>query len=158
MPRKQAQVVQEESPIYLSTVSLVCEVHAMPAPIQIDGPESVVAQLKKIRTAPKEHFVALMLNTRHHLLKVETISIGTLNASLVHPREVFRPALECSAAAIILAHNHPSGDPAHSEDDYRLTERLMKAGKILGIEILDHVIVARHSYLSMKVRHWPILY
>ncbi len=80
----------------------------------------------------------------------ETISIGTLNANLVHPREVFEPALKYSAADIIVAHNHPSGDPKLSEEDLEITKRLADDGKIMGIELLDHVIIATNSYFSFK--------
>ena len=122
--------------------------------VSISGPEDVVKILGKMRRFRKEHFVALLMNARHVCISVETISIGTLNASLVHPREVFQPAVEQSAAALILAHNHPSGDPAASEEDIQLTGRLVQAGRIMGIEVLDHVIIARDGHLSLKTRHW----
>ncbi|HVP38311.1 MAG TPA: DNA repair protein RadC [Candidatus Saccharimonadales bacterium] len=124
------------------------------APPTVSGPEDVVRLVRPIRRARKEHFVALFLNARHQVVKQETISIGTLNASLVHPREVFQPAVGESAAAVILAHNHPSGDPSPSEEDVQLTGRLVQAGRIMGIEVLDHVIVCANSYLSLKSRQW----
>src|SRR3989338_2989192 len=102
-------------------------------------PKDVVAQLTDLRHNRKEHFVALYLNARNQLVYKETISIGTLNANLVHPREVFEPALKYSAASIMVAHNHPSDDPAPSENDLEITKRLVEAGKILGIEVVDHI-------------------
>ena len=124
------------------------------APPTVSGPEDVVRLARSIRRARKEHFVALFLNARHQVIKQETISIGTLNASLVHPREVFQPAVGESAAAVILVHNHPSGDPSASEEDVQLTGRLVQAGRIMGIEVLDHIIVCADSYLSLKSKHW----
>jgi len=99
----------------------------------------------------REHFCALMLNTRGQIIANATISIGSLNASIVHPRELFRDAVRYSAASMILVHNHPSGDVTPSEEDIRLTQRLIKCGDLMGIQIVDHVIVARgHKFLSMK--------
>jgi DNA repair protein RadC len=90
----------------------------------------------------REMFLVLLLNTRHRLLKLETVSVGSLSASIVHPREVFRSAIQAAAAAMILAHNHPSGDPQPSDDDIEITLRLRDAGQTIGIEVLDHVIVS----------------
>ena len=112
--------------------------------------KDAVAQLQELRTAKKEHFVALYLNARNQLLSKETISIGTLNASLIHPREVFKPAVDCLAASFLIAHNHPSGSAEPSDDDLQITKRLQEAGKILGIEVLDHVIVTKNGFLSLK--------
>ncbi len=109
-----------------------------------------VAQLQELRHAKKEHFVALYLNARNQLLSKETISIGTLNASLIHPREVFKSAIDHLAASILVAHNHPSGSLEPSEDDLEVTRRLKEAGKILGIEIVDHVIVTKQGFVSLK--------
>ncbi len=116
----------------------------------ISTPKDVVAQLTELRQNKREHFVALYLNARNQLLHKETISIGTLNANLVHPREVFEPALKYSAANIMVAHNHPSGDPKPSEDDLEITKRLAEAGKMMGVEVLDHVIVTKNNYFSFK--------
>lgn len=112
--------------------------------------KDAVAQLQELSTAKKEHFVALYLNARSQLILKETISIGTLNASLIHPREVFRPALENLVASIIIAHNHPSGDTEPSDDDLAVTKRLQEAGKIMGIEMVDHIIVTGKGYCSLK--------
>ncbi len=116
----------------------------------INSPSDVSDQLKEIRSKTKEHFVAFLLNARNQLMRKEIISIGTLSASLVHPREVFEPAISHKSAAIIVAHNHPSGDPTPSDADIKITTQLSEAGSILGIEILDHVIVTGKKFLSMK--------
>ncbi|MDP3996865.1 MAG: DNA repair protein RadC [bacterium] len=116
----------------------------------ISTPKDVVAQLTELRHNKREHFVALYLNARNQLVHKEIISMGTLNANLVHPREVFEPALKHSAAGIMVAHNHPSGDPKPSEDDMEITKRLAEAGKMMGIELLDHVIIAANSHFSFK--------
>ncbi|MEK7589059.1 MAG: DNA repair protein RadC [Patescibacteria group bacterium] len=116
----------------------------------INGAKDSVAQLSEMRDLKKEHFVVLYLNAKDQLVHKETISMGTLNANLVHPREVFEPALKHSAAQIIAAHNHPSGDPKPSEDDLDVTKRLTDAGKMMGIEVMDHVIISKNSYFSFK--------
>jgi len=116
-------------------------------------PKDVVAQLTDLRHNKKEHFIALYLNARNQLVHKEMISMGTLNANLVHPREVFKPALKHSAASIMVAHNHPSGDPKPSEDDLEITKRLAEAGKIMGVELLDHVIITANSYFSLKEKN-----
>lgn len=101
----------------------------------------------------REVFLILLLNTRHKLLKVETISVGSLAAAIVHPREVFRPAVLAAASAIALAHNHPSGDPEPSAEDLEITTRLRDAGRLLGIEVLDHVILADGGrFVSLRER------
>jgi len=116
----------------------------------IHDSEGAMAQLTGLRNNQKEHFIALYLNARNQLTHKETISVGTLNANLVHPREVFEPATKHLAAQIIIAHNHPSGDAEPSEDDLAITRRLIEAGKILGIEIVDHIIVAGNDFTSLK--------
>ncbi|MBI2121991.1 MAG: DNA repair protein RadC [Candidatus Sungbacteria bacterium] len=113
-------------------------------------PKDVVAQLAELRNNKKEHFIALYLNARNQLVHKETISMGTLNANLVHPREVFEPALKHSAASIMVAHNHPSGDSKPSEDDLEITKRLVEAGKLMGIEAVDHIIITKNTYLSFR--------
>ena len=116
----------------------------------ISDAKDAVAQLSDMRDLKKEHLVTLYLNAKNQLVHKETISMGTLNANLVHPREVFEPALKYSAAQIIVAHNHPSGDPKPSEDDLEVTKRLTEAGKMMGIELMDHVIVSKNSHFSFK--------
>ena len=98
----------------------------------------------------KEHFVVLMLDGRNRVVGESQISQGTLTASLVHPREVFRPAVSAAAAAIVLVHNHPSGDPSPSAEDQRVTQRLVEAGEIVGIRVVDHVVVAEGGFYSFQ--------
>lgn len=100
----------------------------------------------------KEHFRAIYLDARQRMLRQETVSIGSLTATIVHPREVYRPAIELSAAGVLVAHNHPSGDPNPSPEDLALTRRLRQAGEILGIELIDHLIIGRCGYVSLKER------
>ncbi|MCD6086030.1 DNA repair protein RadC [bacterium] len=116
-------------------------------------PKEVWEELKDIRNNKKEHFVVFYLDTRNQEIKREIISVGSLNANLVHPREVFEPAVRNLAAQIILAHNHPSGNPEPSEDDLVITKRLVEAGKIMGIEIIDHIIVVKNGFLSFKEKN-----
>ncbi|NLM69790.1 MAG: DNA repair protein RadC [Firmicutes bacterium] len=98
----------------------------------------------------REHFVILMLNTKHAVIAKKVVSIGHLNASLVHPRELFKDVIKKSSAAVILVHNHPSGDPTPSEDDIRVTQRLCEAGRLLGISVLDHIVIGDKSYVSFR--------
>jgi DNA repair protein RadC len=104
----------------------------------------------RLKDMKKEVFVALYLDTKNRLIREETISIGSLNASIVHPREVFRTAIQESAATLILAHNHPSGEPGPSRDDIDLTREIVMAGKLMGIEVLDHVIIGNSCFISLK--------
>ncbi|PIS06562.1 MAG: hypothetical protein COT80_00005 [Candidatus Buchananbacteria bacterium CG10_big_fil_rev_8_21_14_0_10_33_19] len=113
------------------------------------SPEEVWSRCEDIRSSKKEHFVVFFLDTQNNEIKREIISIGTLNTSLVHPREVFEPAIKANAASIILAHNHPSGSTEPSEEDLEVTKRLKEAGTLLGVKILDHVIVAKSEYRSI---------
>jgi DNA repair protein RadC len=106
--------------------------------------------LDEMRFLHKEHFVCIFLNTKNHLIAKETMSIGTLNASIVHPREVYRAAIERGAASIICLHNHPSGDPTPSREDIDLTVRLDEAGKLLGIDLLDHIVIGDSRWISFK--------
>ena len=117
---------------------------------QLLSPQDVFNHLKDIRLSKKEHFVAFFLDSRNQEIKREIVSVGTINASLVHPREVFEPAVKYLAVQIILAHNHPSGTLEPSEDDLAVNKRLSEAGKILGIEVLDHIIVTKDSFISFK--------
>lgn len=114
-------------------------------------PDEAVGLVKgKLKGKKKEHFEALLLDTRSQLIKMVEISVGSLDASIVHPREVFKEALSASAASVIFVHNHPSGDPEPSENDVELTKRLAQAGDIMGIDVLDHIIVCDRKYLSLK--------
>jgi len=119
----------------------------------IKDPEAVVKAIRaSIRDKAKEHFKLILLNPRNKIIGISTISIGILNASLVHPREVFKDAITHSAASVVLAHNHPSGDPEPSEDDITITKRLIEAGKILGVEVIDHIIIGKNDYYSFKAK------
>lgn len=118
----------------------------------VESPRDAADQVPELRRAKKEHFVALYLNARHQLLAKETVSVGTLTANLVHPREVFSPAVAHAAASVLLIHNHPSGDPAPSPEDLTLTARLREAGELMGIAVLDHVILGERDLVSLKER------
>jgi DNA repair protein RadC len=113
-------------------------------------PDDVWKELKDIRDNKKEHFIVFYLDSRNQEIKREIVSVGSLNANLVHPREVFEPAVKHLAAQVILAHNHPSGDLTPSEEDLEINKRLVEAGKILGIEVTDHIIVTSRAYMSFK--------
>ncbi len=114
-------------------------------------PEDVVEFIKSsLKGKKKEHFLVVLLDTRSRLIKVSQISVGSLDSSIVHPREAFKEAISASAASVILAHNHPSGDDSPSEDDIILTKRLADAGELMGIEVLDHLIITDKGYLSLK--------
>jgi DNA repair protein RadC len=116
----------------------------------ISSPADVERLLRgRIANLDRENFVVVLLNTKNEVIETSTVSIGTLGASLVHPREVFKPAVRASAASVILAHNHPSGKVEPSQEDREVTRRLGEAADILGIEVLDHVIVG-DGYFSMK--------
>ena len=117
----------------------------------VKTPEDVASLVRsKLKGKKKEHFLAILLDTRNQLIKVSEISVGSLDTSVVHPREVFKEAIAASAASVIFVHNHPSGDPEASEDDIKLTKRLAEAGEILGIDVLDHIIIGDKKYLSLK--------
>ena len=119
--------------------------------IPLTSPEAVASYLReKLGRKKKEYFVVLSLDSRNNLIKISDVSIGTLNANLVHPREVFKEAILAHAAQIILAHNHPSGNPEPSPEDVALTRRLEEAAKIFGIELLDHIIVTKDAFSSLK--------
>jgi len=114
----------------------------------INSAKDAVAQLQELVNAKKEHFVILCLNARNNLIRKETVSVGTLDASLVHPREVFKPAIDCLASSIILSHNHPSGCLEPSQDDIEMTKKLVHAGKIVDIRIRDHIIITSNGHKS----------
>jgi DNA repair protein RadC len=118
---------------------------------RIQGPGDVHSHFfEQLRGCPHERFLALLLDGRHRVMGEVLVSQGTLSASLVHPREVFRDAVRRSAAALVLVHNHPSGDPTPSAEDRAVTSRLASAGEVLGIRIVDHVVVAEHGYHSFN--------
>lgn len=105
-----------------------------------------------MRHLDREHFRALLLNTRHQVIRVATVSVGGLSSAPVHPREVFKDAIRYGAAAIIVVHNHPSGDPEPSRDDVAITEQLRQVGRLVGIEVLDHIIIGDGTYVSLRSR------
>jgi len=114
-------------------------------------PDDVVGLVRgRLRDQKKEHFLALLLDTRGRLIKIAEISVGSLDTSIVHPREVFKEAISASAASVIFVHNHPSGESEASEDDIELTKRLAEAGEIVGIEVLDHIIIGDNNSRSLK--------
>jgi len=122
-----------------------------PAPPLITGPDDVVRNiLPKLLYETREHFMLVLLNAANRIIAMPTISIGSLTNATVHPREVFKEVLKYPCTAIILVHNHPSGNPTPSSEDIGITEKLEKAADILDIPILDHIIIANHRYISMK--------
>jgi DNA repair protein RadC len=119
--------------------------------ISVKTPEDVASLVQgRLKEKKKEYFLALLLDTRNRLIKIAEISVGSLDSSIVHPREVFKEAISASAAAVIFVHNHPSGDTEASEDDLRLTKRLAEAGEIVGIDVLDHIIIGGKDHSSLK--------
>lgn len=144
----QAKALQLKAGIELGRRLSRSRLEDMPA---VRSPQDAAELLRdELRYLTKEHFVVLFLNTKNRVIGKETLSIGSLNASIVHPREVFRSAIQRSSASIICAHNHPSGDPTPSPEDIEVTRRLAAAGKLLGIELLDHVIIADQAHASLK--------
>jgi len=138
LARKMAEELQRESPV-------------------LDNPEAIVQLLKAANLVKNvETLQALLLNTRRRLIRVEEISDGTIDTLLVHPREVFKKAIAANASAVVLAHNHPSGDPTPSEADIKVTRDLIRAGQLLKIDVLDHVIIGRATaerpkdYVSLR--------
>ncbi|OIJ11504.1 hypothetical protein BKP35_12230 [Anaerobacillus arseniciselenatis] len=116
----------------------------------IRSPEDAASLFDYMKHQTQEHFVAVFLNTKNVVIGKKTIFVGSLNASIVHPREIYREACQRSAASIIVAHGHPSGDPSPSREDLEVTKRLVEAGKMIGIEVLDHVIIGFNRYTSLK--------
>jgi len=117
----------------------------------ITNPETVIKAVRaSIKDKAKEHFKLIILDSRNKILTITNVSIGTLNANLTHPREIFKDAITHNAASVVLVHNHPSGDPEPSEDDLKITKQLTEAGKIMGIEVVDHIIIGQEKYLSFK--------
>lgn len=116
----------------------------------IYSPKEITSELKNIKNIKKEYFYLFCLDSRNKVIKKELVSVGTLNSSLVHPREVFEPAIRNLSAQIVIAHNHPSGDTNPSEEDLNITTKLVKVGELLGINILDHIIISKETYFSFK--------
>ncbi|KUK82005.1 MAG: DNA repair protein RadC [Pelotomaculum thermopropionicum] len=119
----------------------------------IKSPDDAAALvMEEMRHLDREHFRALLLNTKNQVIGTDKVSVGTLNSSTVHPRELFRNAIRKSAASMVLVHNHPSGDPAPSREDLDITRRLVEVGKIIGIEILDHIIIGDNRFTSFRAK------
>jgi DNA repair protein RadC len=124
-----------------------------PRPI-LKSPEDVIGEVRsQLKGKKKEHFLVLCLDTRNRLINRRLVSMGSLDTSIVHPREVFKEAVSSCAASVIFAHNHPSGDPEPSKEDIELTKRLARAGEIVGINVLDHIIVCDEGFISLKARN-----
>jgi len=120
---------------------------------EVSSPDEAVKLLRpRIEDWSREHFLAVLVDARHRVVGIETVSVGSLSASIVHPREVFKPAILASAAGLIIGHNHPSGDPEPSPEDLAITRRLADAGTLLGIELLDHVVFTFRAFVSLKAR------
>lgn len=135
-------VVREDAPAYLETT-------------RFTSAQQVYELFKDLQFETKEHFMALHLDGKNRIACYELVSIGNLNQAIVHPREVFKSALLSSAAAILLIHNHPSGDVTPSREDLEITKRLKEAGEILGIKVLDHLIIGEEKYYSFA--DWGVL-
>lgn len=121
----------------------------------IISPENIASfawDAMKLHEEPEENFIIVCLNTKNKIVGVHIISIGNLNSSIVHPREIFKAAMLNNAAGIICLHNHPSGDPEPSRDDKETTERIVEAGKVIGINVLDHIVIGENRYISFKER------
>jgi len=124
--------------------------------LRVGGPGDLAGLLEReLGGLDREHFLGIYLDARHRIQAVRTVSVGTLNASLVHPREVFRTAVALQAAAVIVAHNHPSGCARPSRDDLDLTSRLARCGDLLGIDLLDHLVVGDGELVSIREDGWP---
>ncbi|TRZ76375.1 MAG: DNA repair protein RadC [Deltaproteobacteria bacterium] len=150
-PGARVRRVAFETPVY--KIMLVQDSAITAEPDIRDPTDAVKILTKYLRGVDREHFVGLYLNTANRLLGIHTVSIGTLNSSLVHPREVFKPAYLMGAASLIVSHNHPSGCVEPSGEDLAITKQLVEAGKILGIPLNDHIIVTEHGgYTSFAER------
>lgn len=151
------QVLRGVGPAKAAQLKAALEIGRRLATMPPDQAESITSPqraaalfMEELRYKKKEHFMIMLLNTKNHLLSREEISIGSLNASIVHPREIFKIPLRKSAASIILVHNHPSGDPSPSQEDLEVTRRLVEAGNLLGIAVRDHLIIGDGCYFSFK--------
>jgi DNA repair protein RadC len=119
--------------------------------VTISSPSDAAGlMMEEMRHYLREHFCVVLLDTKNKVMGVEEVSVGSLNTSLVHPREVFRPAIRKACASVILIHNHPSGDPTPSREDLEVTRRLAEAGKLMGIEVLDHLVIGDGKFISFR--------
>lgn len=121
-----------------------------PTEVVVDAPSTVWQLLRKYAPKKQEHFIVVFLNNKNVVIDHKVVSIGTISETIVHPREIFRDAIQQSCSSIIIAHNHPSGVLTPSKEDESMTKRVVEAGKLLGIRVLDHVIIGKSSFLSMR--------
>ena len=122
--------------------------------VKVNDPSTIAnLYMDEMRYLQKEHFRIVLLDTKNQIIVTEEISIGTLNASIVHPRDVFKAAIKRNSNAMILIHNHPSGDPTPSNEDINITNRLIDAGNLIGIKVLDHIIIGDNRYISFKEKN-----
>jgi len=145
-------VGQSRAATIIAAFALARRVNLDQKAIKITSPEDAVKVLSFIRNKKREYFVALYLDAENKLITQKIISIGSLDTSIVHPREVFYPAIKHHAASIIIAHNHPSGNLDVSPTDVKITKRLIKTGQILGIQVIDHILVTKENFFSFKKR------
>lgn len=141
--------VTETQPQYV--VTSVVRRRQRKLPPSVKAPKDIYRLMRRrLKDADREHFYAIMLSTKNTVLAIELVSIGSLNASIVHPREILKPAIKVSAASIILVHNHPTGDPTPSREDIEFTRRFAKCGELIGIELLDHIVLGDGRFQSLK--------
>lgn len=150
--RRQPSLIMKAKRVDIVSVKLVKESSLLYAERRISSPDAAVPLLRKfLEDVDREHFMIMCLNTKNEPTAIHTVSVGTLNSTHLHPREVYKAAILENSACIILAHNHPSGDPTPSKEDIEITGRLKDAGKIIGIEVLDHVIIGENGrFVSLK--------
>lgn len=129
---------------------LITMLELMEKPIQVNNPQSVFDYLKPYGKEEQEHFIVVMLNGGGQIKNIKIVSVGLANKTLVHPREVFAPVIENRATAVIVAHNHPSGNIQPSNEDFEVTARLKKAGEILGVQVFDHIVFSAEKYYSFS--------
>lgn len=155
MPKQPtATTKNRKKPLYVSRVKvIVVAEEAHDERPRLQAPEDIAALpflKKELLESDREQFICLHLNTKNALISWEVVSVGSLTTSIVHPREIFKAAILANAASVILTHNHPSGDPSPSTADMELTRRLVKAGETVGIDVLDHIILAGERHVSLK--------
>ena len=140
-------------PIQIVKIQMIKEKNLMVESKKLSSPKATYEIAKKyLEFADKEHLVLLTLDTKNKITSISTVSVGSLNLSIVHPREVFKTAILANAASIILVHNHPSGDPNPSNEDISITKRIKECSEMLGIELLDHVIIGDEDFISLRVK------
>lgn len=150
---RQPSLIMKAKRINIVSVKMVKESSLLYMERRISSPEEAAKLLYKfLEDADREHFMVICLNTKNEPTAIHTVSVGTLNSSQVHPRELFKAAILANSASVILAHNHPSGDPSPSREDIEITERLKKAGEVLGIDVMDHIIIGANRFTSFKAK------